>query len=93
MDQLADMVVNASEGIITRQKQHILGTSLAIASLFDKGKPMERLFKEMDSAIDKAKSNLKQDKVDSVRAKEEKRQKDMQRTMENLNKLRMFMGN
>ena len=92
MDQIADMVVSASEGVINRQKQHILGTSLAIASLFDKGKPMERLFKEMDAEIGKAKSQMKQGQADSVQAKEEKRQSDMRRSMENLNKLRMFMG-
>ena len=92
MDQLPDMVVSASEGIISRQKQHILGTSMAIASLFDKGKPMERLFKEMDSAIDKAKGSRKVDPEEALRQKEEKRQRDMKKSMESLNKLRMFMG-
>lgn len=92
MDQIADMVVSASEGIINRQKQHILGTSMAIASLFDKGKPMERLFKEMDDAIDNAKSSRKIDPDVELRQKEEKRQGDMRKSMENLNKLRMFMG-
>ncbi len=92
MDQLPDMVVSASEGVISRQKEHILGTSMAIASLFDKGKPMERLFKEMDDAIDKAKSSVKVDPEEKVRQKEEKRQRDMRKSMESLNKLRMFMG-
>jgi len=92
MDQIADMVVSASEGIINRQKQHILGTSMAIASLFDKGKPMERLFKEMDDAIDNAKSSRKIDPEVELRQKEDKRQGDMRKSMENLNKLKMFMG-
>lgn len=92
MDQLADMVVSASEGIINRQKEHILGTSMAIASLFDKGKPMESLFKEWDGAIDKAKSSRKVDPEIELRQKEEKRQGDMRKSMKNLNKLRMFMG-
>lgn len=91
MDQLADMVVSASEGKISRQKEHILGTSMAIASLLDKGKPMERLFKEMDEAIDKAKSG-KADPEEKLRQKEEKRQRDMQKSMKSLGKLRMFMG-
>ena len=92
MDQLADLVISASEGVISRQKEHILGTSMAIASLFDKGKPMERLFKEMDDAIDKAKAK-KDDPDEALRRKEEKRQGDMQKSMKSLNKLRMFMGN
>ena len=95
MDQLADMVVSASSGIISRQKEHILGTSMAIASLFSKGKSLEDLFKSMDSAIDEAKSKLKgrqHQEKDSVEMKEQQRQRNMKTTMANLGKLRMFLG-
>ena len=95
MDQLADMVVSASSGVISRQKEHILGTSMAIASLFSKGKSLENLFKDMDSAIDEAKSKLKggaHQERDSVEIKEQRRQSDMKKTMANLGKLRMFLG-
>ena len=94
MDQLADMVLCASAGIISRQKEHILGTSMAIAALFAKGKPLEDLFTKMDAAIDEAKSKLKGRAARTpVELKEEKRQRDMKKTMANLTKLQMFMGN
>ncbi len=95
MDQLADMVVSASSGVISRQKENILGTSMAIASMFTKGKSLEDLFKSMDSAIDEAKSRLKggeHQERDSVETKERQRQSDMKKTMQNLGKLRLFLG-
>ena len=91
MDQLADMVLSASEGVINRQKQHILGTSMAIATLFDKGKTIDSLFQEMDGMISKAKAGVGNNE-DQLLRKEEKRQRDMKKSMENLGKLRMFMG-
>jgi predicted ArsR family transcriptional regulator len=81
---LQDMVSEAVRGIAEAQKRHMLGTSLAVASIFAKKgtNPMKRILDEIDRAI------AQTDR--SPMSKSEQRAK-VRHTINELNKLRTIM--
>jgi DNA repair ATPase RecN len=102
VEQIWDMVENQTRTVVMRQKAHALGTFLAVASLFDKGKPLQKFFKALDDDVEKIFGNGEEalepkemekiseralDTVDPDR-KERERLKKVQHTVKELNKLR-----